>query len=399
MLVKKVISSTILILALLLAVFGCTAKFEQAPSQPQNAQRISQGQSLKPGDDQISKPWEVEWGKTIAEAKKEGRVVVVSSGGASLKEAIIEGFNNAYGMTVEMLTSRGTQISAKVLAERRAGLYLGDVYLGGADQGMVMLKPAGVFDALEPALILPEVTDPVIIKELWLEGKLGWVDKDKTLLHFLYDISGGFLINKDFVKPEDFTSYRDLLNPKWKGKIIMMEPTRSGSGGKWAAIIGSQIMGWDYLLELVKQEPTIIADDSLLVNWIARGKYLIGTGASSELVQNMINVGVPLHEIAPKEGLYFGGGGTAHIALMNRAPHPNAARLFINWYLTKEAQTAHVRAVGNPSRRLDVSREGVNPFKIPKLGVKYLSTSSEEFILTLPKLFEKNQEIFGSLIK
>ncbi len=90
------------------------------------------------------------------------------------------------------------------------------------------------------------------------------------------------------------------------------------------------------------------------------------------------------------------GGGT--VALVKNAPHPNAARVFINWLLTKEGQTLYSRGYGSASRRLDVPNEG-DPLKIPQPGMKYFNSEEEELILDRPEDMKTAMEIFGFLLK
>ncbi len=94
----------------------------------------------------------------------------------------MQGLKNAYGISVEAVSGRLPEITARIFAERRAGLYLWDIYVGGTTTPLTEWKPAGVVASLEPALILPDVTDPEVIKKVWWQGKLWWIDQDHTLL-------------------------------------------------------------------------------------------------------------------------------------------------------------------------------------------------------------------------
>ncbi len=96
----------------------------------------------------------------------------------------------------------------------------------------------------------------------------------------------------------------------------------------------------------------------------------------------------------PKEG--FEGSGQSVVNLLRDAPHPNAAKLFLNWLLSKEGQTIYSQAVGAPSARLDVSAEGL-VYPRPEAGVKYIRTDTEEAILGLAGDREVILKIFAPL--
>ncbi|MFH0768307.1 MAG: hypothetical protein V1932_01910, partial [Chloroflexota bacterium] len=101
----------------------------------------------------------------------------------------------------------------------------------------------------------------------------------------------------------------------------------------WAQMVGGEIMGWDYMREFVKQEPTIVADARLLVDWVAHGKYPIAVGTKVEVVLEFVKVGAPVAVIiVAGDGSYLNvGSGT--VSLFKNAPHPNASKVYVNWLL------------------------------------------------------------------
>ena len=109
-------------------------------------------------------------------------------------------------------------------------------------------------------------------------------------------------------------------------------------------------------------------------------------------------VGAPIKTITPKEGVPV-TGNAGYIALFNKAPHPNAARIFINWLLTKEGQARFSEVTGWKSARLDVPTDHLDPVYIMKEGVKYFSAIDEEFLKSTPKYAPIAQEIFGPLLR
>ncbi len=338
--------------------------------------------------------WEEKWGAVLEAAKREGKVVVYGAPAAEVRSAMIQSFKAKYGIPLEYISISGPESAAKIQAERRARLYLVDVLLGASAPGQNILKPDGAFDPLEPALILPEVTD----KKNWWEGELPWVDADHYRLAFSIYVSVPLVINTQMVKPEEIKSWRDLLNPKWKGKITIVDPTKNNSGNVTIVSLAWKLMGMDYVRELAKQELVITSDRRMPVEWVARGKYPIVLAPYNEAVVEFIQAGAPLMEIVPAEGTHQ-TGGSGYLSLMNGAPHPNAARVFLNWLLTKETQTLYSKQMGVQSAREDVPTEHLTPLVIRRAGVPYFATWREDFLLTSEQRLKLGQEIFGPYLK
>lgn len=339
--------------------------------------------------------WEAEWDRALAEAKKERKVVIYTSNGPRPRLAIQSAFRAAYGVDAEFIAGITAQLDEKVMTEHRAGLHLADVTLVGSTGPIATYKPAGILEPLDDVLILPEVTNP----KVWRGGELLWADKDHTLIGFTYSLSGLLTRNTTLVKPEEIKSWRGLLDPKWKNKIVMFDPTLgSGPGANWAQAMGRFIMGWDYMRELAKQEPIIIGDARLQVEWLARGKYPMGTGCRAELVDEFMTLGSPLEETIPSEGVYM-TYATGAVSLLKGAPHPNAAKLLINWLLSKEGGAISSRVMAVISARLDVPVLPELAKRSPPPNVTYPNAASEENLLHKAEDTKMLREIFGPLKK
>lgn len=331
-----------------------------------------------------------EWDKLIGAAKKEGTVVIYTSAGSTLTRAMQKGIKDRYGLDLEFLPGRGEELTAKLKAERGAGLYLADLLIGGSTIPIVLMKPNGLLDTLEPLLMLPEVTDA----KLWWGGGLLWLDKDRTTLAFVNWPVAPMVINTSLITTEEIKSYNDLLNPKLKGKIVIDDPTVSGIGSKNVGFMAATSMGWDFVRELAKQNPTIQRDARLAIEGLAQGKYSVYIGAKPELVQDVKRAGAPVAYVIPKEGTYL-TSGSGSIAAFSKMAHPNASKLFVNWLLTKEGQTIFSQAYGVPSARLDVPTDTFDPISVPKPGVQYVRGDAENFVSTQPEAMRMAGEILG----
>ena len=110
----------------------------------------------------------------------------------------------------------------RIIAERRAGKYLADLYSGGlGGRSFFDFLKTGVLDPIKPLMILPEVVDG----SKWLNGENYYADSEKQFV-FMYEgsVAGvGLHYNTNLVDLKEFKSYWDLLNPKWKGRILLYE--------------------------------------------------------------------------------------------------------------------------------------------------------------------------------
>lgn len=387
--------SVIAVLVLIALLVGCAPQVAPAPA-PVAAPPSAATEKAVTQEVASAKPpaWEAEWEKMVAGAKREGVVVVYSSAGSEARTGLSPAFKQKYGISVEFITGKGVDVAEKFMAERRAGLYTGDVYVGGNTPMLETLKPSGALDPIEPVLILPEVKDP----KAWFGEELYFVDKkDRTIFQFAAYPMPLIGLNTDMVKTGEIASYRDLLSPKWKGKLLMNDPTRPGVGGKWFSVEAHRT-GLDFFRELAKQEPLIIVDQRLQVEWLARGKYPVLIAPKSDPFAEFLRAGSHILVIDPKEGGIL-TSGSGNVGLMNRAPHPNAARLFINWLLTREGQLAFSKASLVQSSRMDVPTDFLPPGKARDPQVKYFNAEVEEVLAKSVEDYKRAKEIFGHLMR
>jgi len=378
-----------MVLSVLLGI--AVASCASGPGPSSTASLPAPTNTIAPVKEQAQGQWE----KLLSGAKAEGKVVIVTSMGPEVKQALVKSFQDKFGIEVDFLILRGQETVVKLQNERRAGLYVNDIVIGGATTLSSILSPSGYLDPVEPELILPEVKDPAV----WWAGKLPLSGYGRGISVMKY-VNVPILINTEQVKIEEIKSYRDLLNPKWRGKIVMDDPTVTGSGGKLATyILREEIAGGEeFLRGLVRQEPAINRDRRLVAEWVARGKYAIAIAARPEMVKPLMEMGVPVRWVTPQEGTYVTAGG-GFASLLNRPLHPNAARLFLNWVLTREAAILWQRATDTQSARVDVPTDTLSLDHVRKPGVKYFDSDLEEFEKQSTVLFENVRVIFAPVMK
>ncbi len=331
-----------------------------------------------------------DWDKLMVLAKKEKHLIVYSTAGPMFRNAIIDSFGKKYDIDVEFVQGRGEYISQKLIAENKADIHMADVYVGGSTTSLTVLKPQGILSSMQDLVFLPEASDG----KYWQTGKLNFVDKEFTTLNFSRYVNLPIIVNSELVRQDEIASFRDMLNPKWKGKIVLSDPTIPGGGLNWFYAVSKYLMNLDYMKELAKQEPLITTDQRQQIEWLAKGKVAISNPAKGEIETEFIKAGAPLKYVMPKEGAYL-SASSGNLSLINKAPHPAAAKVFVNWLLTKEGQTAASKGLALPSARIDVPTDHLDLNMLIKPGEKYYESDSEQAILEKDDYAKKAKVIFG----
>ena len=165
--------------------------------------------------------WQKDWEETVAAAKKEGTVVVLGQPSPAMRNEILPKFTERYGIKVELIAGQSSTTVGKVRTERAAGIYSVDVFMSNGGTSISVLYAEKMIDPLKPMLILPEVTDP----SKWKGGVIPFADPEKQYLLLMFrSVDSHMVVNQDYVKPEEMRHVKDLLNPKWKGKIATEDP-------------------------------------------------------------------------------------------------------------------------------------------------------------------------------
>ena len=309
--------------------------------------------------------WQAQWTKTLQAAGQEGEVVLYAS---ESNDGVLREFQKQYpGIKVSYVAaSGGGSSAARILSERRAGKYLVDIYISGAGTAYGTFYPNKALDPIKPTLILPEVID----ESRWWSGRHIYHDKERSyILAFNGVAQSYFGYNNRVISPRQFRSYWDLLDPKWKGKMVSYDPTmRSG------VIIGLQFvyhhpkLGPEFLRRLLSEmDLTVSRDDRQIVDWLAVGKFplygLVPPDRSGiyEAKRQGLPIGV-FDSANFREGIALSPGG-GNIALFSRAPHPNAAKVLINWLLSQAGQITYqkLRRGDIDSLRIDIPKDDVAP--------------------------------------
>lgn len=319
--------------------------------------------------------WQTEWEKTLAAAKKEGTAVIGIPASSELRKAIGTRFKDKFGIAPELFPSRGPENVTRIISEYSAGVRYFDILVAGGATPLAMVA-AGAADDFQPYMILPEVRD----SKNWWGGHI-WEDNVSTKRHiyaFNCYTSETFWYNTGQVEPDEIPSFDDLLNPKWKRKIGFLDPRNPGSGqNTWTFLW--KVKGEEYLGKLVQQEPLISQNLRQLAEALAKGRLAFTVGLSHYSYEPFLKAGLPVKPVPKiKEGAHA-NNGSGVVAVVKNPPHPNAAKLFVNWLLGKEGQELYGKAMVQGTRRLDVDTQWLKEFGIE--GCKDVMTVDDYYRL------------------
>jgi iron(III) transport system substrate-binding protein len=327
--------------------------------------------------------WKEEWEKTVLSAEAEGQFTLY--GCCYDFDRILEGFRKKFPkIKVTTVVAAGSQLSHRILAERRAEKYIADVFSGGANTNHDVLYKARALDPITSALLLPEVTDT----SHWYEREHRYIDPERKYI-FAYvanSQSGQVAYNTKLVNPQEFKSHWDLLNPKWKGKMASLDPTAGGMGGALQLFYYHPQLGPAFITKLYgEMQVTVSRDSRLMTDWLSSGKFSLCLRCSAGAeVGKAKQQGLPI-DFLDTAGWKEGGSSSASggtLVLPSRVPHPNAAKVFINWFLSREGQSAFQK-FGRPdahnSRRIDIPKEDVDPYNRLEAGKKYFDLARPEY--------------------
>ncbi len=283
----------------------------------------------------------------IDAAKKEGKVMwyttlIVNQAILPLKSA----FEKRYpGIALEYVRNDEGPIAIRLLNEARAGGVQADIFDG------ITVNIAMKREGLLAPLNIPNAADyPAEMK-----------DRDGTwqaLLLFVFTMG----YNTSMVKKEDLPkTYQDLLNPKWKGKFTMNRSSSAGTYGFTGNILMTmgEDKGMEFLRALAKQDITLSdASARAILDQVIAGENPIGLMMFNHHTEISARKGAP-SAWAPLEPVPVAYDS---VGLLKTAPHPNAARLLIEWLLSEEGQIVLKEADYLPALpKVPAMRPGMRP--------------------------------------
>ena len=261
----------------------------------------------------------VERERVLDGAKKEGRLVLYAGMDTEEARLFTSEFTKKYPfIKTEIFRSSGEKIQARFLVENRANTHSADVFQASIVQ---------VYQLKNLKLLARYVSDEAAAYREGFKDPQGYWTA-------LYQIPYVIGYNTRLVSAKDApASYEDLLNPKWKGWIAL-ETEEYQWFYHWMQILGRD-KGLDFMRKFAGQNLQMRAGHTLLAQLVAAGEVALATVVYSNRVERMKAGGAPIDWVRFK-----GPTITAinAISIPDKAPHPNAARLFVDFALSKDGQ-------------------------------------------------------------
>ncbi len=313
-----------------------------------------------------------EWERTVAAAKKEGTVVIWATSGELLRQVLMEFEHDYPGIKVAYESGNSRNFWPRLEKERSLGRYLWDLSIGGVSSAFEA-RDRGLLDPIRPLLALPEVTGD----GKWLGGIDGlYADRDKKYaMRFIGSQFAAVMVDRDVVPEKEFSSARDLLDPRWRGKIVMQDPRGGGGAGAYALAGFLLQYGEPFVRELLTRQDIVLSDNKRqMAEWVIRKRYPIAIGMGTETLPQFHRQGLGLNVRVVPGDIITGDA----VLLINNAPHPNAAKVYVNWLLSQKTQARLAEVARFNSRRTDVKPGNPELALDPRRVHAYLDLSNEQ---------------------
>lgn len=369
------------------------------------------GKVPEKGQPALDTSFDAKWKALTAKAKEEGELVIIMGASDSRhNRAMLDYFGKRFGVKIVASTGSGTSNTNRLLAERSRGRYTGDISLVG--QGSTdRLRKAGALVPLQPLIFHPEVIDR---SQGWWLNEVYWTDRDNK-----YSLADTLRMDHIFeiwyntqklsqAEADSIHSYWDLLRPEFRGR--MAGRALNGAAGTTERTRIWMTLGEKFLTRLyTEQKMTLFPSDQHdpPADGLARGKWDI-IMCCDRAARPLMKLGLPVKALTDervlKEGMVAEIRGT--FSVLDKAPHPNAAQLFANWYFSRDGQTAKQTLsaeIGpSPSLRSDVPQGKVADAEWAAVQrIRQLAAEKRITVLNLgaPRYFQAQDESLKKVSK
>ncbi len=278
-------------------------------------------------------------------AQKEGRLTLYSAYGESKERILVAAFTKDTGIGVDLVRMATGPMLERIRTERASKNFNGDVFRMGDQALMADLQKE---DALQPYKVESyDKVDPSFIYDngeyyIWLQSIYGLGYNSRRV--------------SDADAPN---SWKDLLDPKWKGDLAIADISAGGSTLSLYQFLRTTF-GEDYWTNLAAQNPTITSGSGAVTDLLARGEVAVATVLPGT-VSPTIEKGAPIKIVVPTEGFALYNN---FMAVLADAPHPDAAKVFMNWSLGLPGQKV-LKQIGEYPIRNDAGSPSVAGIELP----------------------------------
>lgn len=312
----------------------------------------------------------------VEKAEKEGAVVYYGPDVERQLVGMLQKFHELFPAikTNQYLREQTGRLYAKLNAERQAGTFLADVLsLSDYSPAFDLIKKKGYVTYVSPQMA---AFDKQFMSDT--PGIFTWYSLNVA----------GITYNTDLVPAAEAPkSWQDLLNPKWREAINFKDSASGLQGVQWFVL--RQLYGDNFWKDMIAQKPrTLPSTVQQYERAVNREDKIIGLGQYNTYLEFKAK-GAPLAFVPPTEGVV---STPAIIGILDKAPHPEAAKLFIDWLLSPLGQAAHNQLSFTYSPRKDVAPP---PGAVPLSEMKILQPDWKEYIASHSKYVREWNALAG----
>lgn len=296
-------------------------------------------------------------------AKREGKVAWYSSTPIKLAQQISSDFEKKYGIKVELFRSGGSAIISRFAQERSAGHNGADVITASDTTAFDRFVKEGAFIRFNPEGYehIPAV----------LRNPDGYYIAQRLNVISFYGRTD-LIASKDMPR-----SWDALLDSKYKGKMVMPDPSFSAQP---LAVVGTmaKVRGWEYFKKLNDNGILVVKGNQQVVDMVNKGERPVAIAADQSYGLNAARQGRAIENVIPTDGTFVISAPTA---VIKGAAHPEAAKLLVQFMITKDTQN-YLSSMGNYPSRDDVDppagSQRLKDMKIIPIDDAYLQKSAQE---------------------
>jgi iron(III) transport system substrate-binding protein len=309
----------------------------------------------------------------IAAARAEGKIAWYTADDLVLATKLVKAFEAKYGFSVQLERSGAERIFQRISQEWGSDIHACDV-VTSSDVSYLLTW-------IKDSRLTPYIPAETKTWPAEAFGPNGFYVVDKFTL-----VVAGY--NTRLVKPEDAPkSWADLLDPKWKGKMVKGHPGYSGALTTGTFVL-SRLLGWEFFEKLAKQGVMQVQSATDPPNRVAQGERVVMADGAEITALRMIGAGAPLAIVYPTEGAPLVPVGSS---VMAKAPHPNAAKLFMHFSCSTEGQQI---IVDNGARVFDQTVT-TPPYWTKLEKIKLLPSDPEILAREAEAVRKRYTQIFG----
>ena len=286
------------------------------------------------------------WQKVVETAKREGKLTIYSYNFVGdIGLALSRAFKERYGINVEIITGRGAEFTERVKMEKRAGRLVADMHDGNATNAKTMKKEGLTVSIVGELPVLRE-------KGIWVADISDIDPQDKHLITFNFTTYSPY-VNTKLIKPgEEPRVWKDLLDPKWAGKMLLSDPAASPLTYQvFVSLMREKVIDEEFLKALYKQDLRFVINLPDEGGILSRAERHLSIQGLDTVYSRFIAEGAPIKAVELSDGTVL---GVVVVVTFEGNPHPNAAKVFTNWLLSTEGQTVYAKAANVASVRKDV---------------------------------------------